>query len=421
MTYARQLNRSYPDGRRRIGRWDAGIPGDQIPANSGGIPAWMYPSLTLPGDAGKQYAYWVVSTTLPFGLPLADDSSGTIPGLPPGNYQAIHQLEQDDNWLTPYFTVTIPVAGTPPAPVVLTQPTPQTVSQGQQASFSFSFSNATAVQAQRRASSSSPWIDIAGATLTSYITPSVGLSDNGAQYRFAATGDGGGPIYTDTVSLAVSSVRPALIDPVLFLDMLNRVMPYVGDCPAQTAEFHLRQAATDWFQRTLTWREDLPEIVTAATQQDYLLVLPEQTVLAKLMRYSFDGRRFEVIDAEVGIALELEQDSLEVSWTVDRATVSINPAPTAGGTSMIFRAALKPATDSSAIPRLLYEQYIDHIVDGALARLFALPRQTYTDLTLADRHKAAYELAIARASLATSKGFRSSGLARINSNRKRFI
>jgi hypothetical protein len=120
----RLLRRTMPGGGREIGSRYAGVPGSAIPANAVGNPPWMYPSLQLPADATKQYRYWIESHNFPFGLPLADDSTGVIPGLPTGTYTAKVWLIEEDVILSPAFTVTITVdvPAPPPAPAEFSAP-----------------------------------------------------------------------------------------------------------------------------------------------------------------------------------------------------------------------------------------------------------------------------------------------------------
>ncbi len=40
------------------------------------------------------------------------------------------------------------------------------------------------------------------------------------------------------------------------------VLPYANGCPDLTAEFHVRQAAIEFFQRSLAWRQDLDAAMT---------------------------------------------------------------------------------------------------------------------------------------------------------------
>lgn len=92
-------------------------------------------------------------------------------------------------------------------PTVVTQPTGQIAFVPGTATFAYAFSGATSVQAQRRANSGQPWVNVAGATLTSYTTPPTSAGEY-AEFRFGATGDGGGPVYTNTVPMtAFTSAR----------------------------------------------------------------------------------------------------------------------------------------------------------------------------------------------------------------------
>lgn len=411
----RQLNQVYAGGMRRLGRRDCGVLGSAIPSTGDSSTPWMYPSLSLPADASKQYSYWIASHDFPFGLPLDDYSAGSIPGLPAGVYHASIYLEENDVILGPGpFSVTVTVTGAGAMPTVTTQPTAVAVDAPSPAAFSYAFANATSVQAQRRANSGAAWVNVSGAGLTSYTSPATSITDTGAQYRFGATGAGGGPVYTDIVTLTVSNARPALVDPVRFDDMLNLVLPYAPNCPPQTAVFHLQRAAADFFQRTLAWRADLPTLLTVIDQPDYALVVPQEASIAKMLRYAFDGNGFDVIDAEAGMALQLEEAGTQVSWTEDRTTASVNPVPTDAGKPLDFRVALKPSLDGQAIPGAMFQNYSDHIANGAIARILRMPGKDWTNTTAADAYESRYEVAVARTSRLSAKGFSKPNSRRVN-------
>lgn len=107
----RDFNQTYPGGMRRMGLGATGIRGDQVPSSGGSSAAWMFGSLALPADAAKEYAYWILSHSFPFGLPLDDFSAGTIAGLPDGTYTATVFLEEWGVRLLPEFTATVVVGG----------------------------------------------------------------------------------------------------------------------------------------------------------------------------------------------------------------------------------------------------------------------------------------------------------------------
>lgn len=309
MSYARQLNRDYPDGSRRIGRYDAGIRGDQIPVNAGGEPPWMYPSLSLPADAAKLYGYWVLSTTLPFGLPLADDSTGVIPGLPAGVYTATVQLEEDDDWLGT-FVVTI-VVSDPAAPPPPPPPAPPPGS-------------------------------------------------------------------------------------VPFSSLFTYVLPYVNGCPDAAAEFHLRQAAIEFFQRTLAWREHLPSVQTVAGQDAYTMPAPVDSTIVKLLSYTFDGQGGTLVDSDMGNAMVLAQSGTQVGWTLDRATFTVNPKPSEDGKAIRLHVALKSSQNAGTLPGVMSEQYANYIAHGALASLYGMPGQPWSDPTRSAYYRVLFEEEVGR-------------------------
>lgn len=388
---------------------DLGWLPSQIPTD-GDEPSPLANDFTLPTEAGTEYIWCLRPPLLSSGTEgCTDEGAYWLIGAEPGVYARDYGLFKMPASGAPEvadFTITTTVGTvTPPPPDVTTQPTAQAVSATETATFTYAFSDTTSVQAQRRANAGAPWVNVSGAGLTSYTTPATSSGDNGAEYRFGAVGPGGGPIYTNTVGLTVATAQPALVNPVLFEDMLSHVLPHVPSCPTPTVEHHLRKVATDFFQRTLAWREFLTPVATVANQSVYTMTLPQQTTVAKLLSYSMDGDRRDVIDAEAGEELALEESSMQVSWTVDRAVASISPTPIENGKQLVFRVALKPSRAATAIPGLMYEHYIDHITEGVLANLKAMTRKDWTDTAAATAHRSAYELAVARVSMMTSKGF----------------
>ena len=308
------------------------------------------------------------------------------------------------------------VSASTSAPSITTQPTDTSVVLGSSATFSVAATGTAplAYQWQRSGDAGATWTDIAGAASSTYAMGAAVEADNAAKFRCVVS-NGVSPNATSAgATLTVTGIRPALVNPVLFEDMLSRVLPWVPSCPPQTAVYHLRQVATDFFQRTLAWRDELPPLVTVVGQDEYTLLPPQESVVAKLLSYKYDGVDVDVIDAEAGRLLALQEAGTQVSWTNDRSVVNINPVPATAGKSLGFRAALKPATNGGALPGLMYEQYIDHIVDGALARLLAMPSKDWTDLNTAAVHKGMYEVAVARVSRMTSKGFARPTARRVN-------
>lgn len=90
----RQLNQSYPGGKRRLGLCTTGVLGSTIPSTGTSGPAWIYPSLQFPAANTREYAYWVESHTIPSDMPPDDTSAGTFAGLAGGVYAAAVAIEE---------------------------------------------------------------------------------------------------------------------------------------------------------------------------------------------------------------------------------------------------------------------------------------------------------------------------------------
>ncbi|MBZ5657882.1 MAG: pyrrolo-quinoline quinone [Acidobacteriia bacterium] len=90
---------------------------------------------------------------------------------------------------------------TPVAPTITTQPSDQTVTPGQTATFSVAATGTAPLSYQWQKGSS----DIAGATSVSYTTPATGLSDNGSSFRVLVSNSAGNAT-SSAATLRVNSV-----------------------------------------------------------------------------------------------------------------------------------------------------------------------------------------------------------------------
>ncbi|QIK62200.1 hypothetical protein G7068_02530 [Leucobacter viscericola] len=101
-----------------------------------------------------------------------------------------------------------------PVPVlVVTGPTDQTVTVGDTASFvaAASGSEPITVQWQSSTDRGATWIDIAGATDTTYTTPATVLSDSGTQFRAVFTGPGTGNSATSQAATLTVKFVPVTV------------------------------------------------------------------------------------------------------------------------------------------------------------------------------------------------------------------
>lgn len=100
------------------------------------------------------------------------------------------------------------------APAILTQPTDQTVTVGQTATFSVSASGTAPLSYQWQRNG----VDIAGATSASYTTLATALADSGATFRVIVS-NAAGSATSSSATLTVSPVTSSLPAPWLDLDL----------------------------------------------------------------------------------------------------------------------------------------------------------------------------------------------------------
>lgn len=255
---------------------------------------------------------------------------------------------------------------------VMVQPETQTAVPPNAATFQYLFNGAVSVQAQRRDSPCDVWVNVAGAGLTLYTSEATTLLDECVQFRFVATGPNGEQLATNIVGLRISPARAALSDVVVWEAMLPRVLPFCASCAPPLAEFHLREAAIDFYQRTLSWIEALPAAFDEGPPVRYAIAPPAMTTVASVLTQQFD--------------------------TSGRVQDPDHRPCSAGCGDPVLEVALRPDATATGLPGVLYEHHADHIVAGALARLLNLPNETFFAAKQASEFMGKFELAIARVS-----------------------
>lgn len=194
-------------------------------------------------------------------------------------------------------------------------------------------------------------------------------------------------------------------DTTEFEDAYQHVMPYVPGAPDQTVLYHLRQSAIDWCTRTLCWQSDLDTIPTVIDQDTYEIPIPIDSSLVKILGWNIDaGEPLACTTAAIGRKLKLCGSGADALWTPDKISVVVNPTPAEAGKEILLNVALKPTQDALEMPTFIYEQYIQHISAGAIARIAALPRQPWTDLQLAAMKGGEFEQTLNRTASAVSRG-----------------
>ncbi len=182
------------------------------------------------------------------------------------------------------------------------------------------------------------------------------------------------------------------------------LMPHVPGVSEPLADQALRSAAQEFFRRTTAWRQWLPAI-TLTTDTSYALALPTGSLVVKLMKATLDGRDVPLPNWN-SFEADLDDNATQGVGitTSDRISVQLAAAYAPGG-ALKVQAALTVSDGALTVPDAQAGQHSAAIVQGAKAILMAIPRQEFTDLTLAAFARGAFEDAIGTAQYEAHKGF----------------
>jgi len=212
---------------------------------------------------------------------------------------------------------TLTVNAAPVAPSISTQPSSQTVTAGQAASFSMAATGTAPLSYQWQKNS----VAIAGATLSSYTTPATTTADSGSTFRVVVTNTAG----TVTSSAATLTVNAAAVAPTISTQPANQTVT-VG----QTAAFTVVAGGTA--PLSYQWQKNSVNI-TGATSTSY--TTPATTT-------ADSGSTFVVVVSNTAGTVTSSAATLTVNVAAVAPAITTQPANqtvTAGQTASFTTAA----------------------------------------------------------------------------------
>lgn len=186
-------------------------------------------------------------------------------------------------------------------------------------------------------------------------------------------------------------------------EFLPQILPFAPGCPVPTAYSHIRGAAITFSERTRLWRY-LDEFNVTPTSCN-VTCAPEGSVVFEIESARIDGMPLEPTslsqldyiwpnwrDAE-GIGQYIVQEEPD--------SVIVVPAATGSVSLSLF---LKPSEDAEQLPDFMVDKYRRTIAAGALSMILALPKQSFTDPSLAMFHGNKFEADLNRLSTQNIRG-----------------
>lgn len=189
--------------------------------------------------------------------------------------------------------------------------------------------------------------------------------------------------------------------PVSLDVFLPEVLPYVPHCPDPHAIAAIRKACVDLCRESQVLQVPIAVDVVGGTGT-YTLSAPAGSTPSQVVELYFSGRRLHPYSR-----LELEQrnpfdwrsmagsSTAYTQLTVDSFTLVPCPQDDAAG-AITGLLAVVPSRSADTVDGVLFEQHVDIVAAGALARLQGTPEQPYSNPKAALANEARFRSEVSR-------------------------
>ena len=175
---------------------------------------------------------------------------------------------------------------------------------------------------------------------------------------------------------------------MLFTDLGDKASPGLKSIPPFVAAEKARDAVRMFCRRTWAYLLDLDSVATVVDHKDYTLTPIDDTVII-----SVDSVRHSTTEG------------LNYDFTVaaDFSEFSLLSAPTTIY-SIIPKAVLIPARDSTDFPDWIFDRYEDEIISGVKAYCLKMENRPWTDFDLASVRMKEFKSGMAQANISRTSG-----------------
>lgn len=170
---------------------------------------------------------------------------------------------------------------------------------------------------------------------------------------------------------------------VLVSQFFPRLMPFVQGCSEPMAAQALVDSAIQFCDASAALRYDADVVLTTPGQATVDLDIPAEHALVRVLNVQVDGVSLPPTTFDAGCrapALPAVQrpSSYFVSRDAVAYTLTLLPAPS-GLLSVAATLALRPTRTASRLHDDLFDQWVEPVVDGAIARLCVMSGQAFFD------------------------------------------
>jgi hypothetical protein len=206
-------------------------------------------------------------------------------------------------------------------------------------------------------------------------------------------------------------------------EFFSWVLPDVAGCPEITAIQSIRDSAIQFCELSLIHQADHDPISVVAKIADYDLETPiTNTRIVKVMKAFYKGQELtpaspdevtdpSVYNSSIGGYTTTYQPPRSF-FQKDTASITLMPIPDQSlANAITMRVALVPSRSSIACEDFLFEQWVEYISAGAIARLQMSSGKTYSNTQAASINQARFMAGVNIARSRAVRGFNRSSLS----------
>lgn len=192
-------------------------------------------------------------------------------------------------------------------------------------------------------------------------------------------------------------------------DFLSRLSPLVPGCPQPMALQALRDTAIDFCTRTHVVRAVGDPVTLRPGVAQYDLDLPGGMDAIRVLNAWYGSTRLELAPAQQVTAVGAYTASVSgapvAAYVLEPATIHLFPTPDAQATEpLVVQFATRPTRQASEVDDVLFDEWVEVIVAGALARLAVVPGTSFSNADMAVLGAGQYAAGVSAAKLEARKG-----------------